>query len=732
MVRLTHLQAIFATLSYCGFTSAALTSCPSRETIWDSKAGPTYSICANTDYRYGGRSLKIVQNVQSTIDCAKICYQYGDCQKGVYDKKGRICHVKDHNSKTRMPWEQDNNFDTVRLNNNPPPNNPVPNNPAPNNPPPAADTLPKGTFIARCPSADAQYRASGGAQYRICRSTDYVGESAKIFKGVTTVNACADTCSNTRGCTKAVYDNTNKVCHIKGAEPATSLFWVKNEQFTTITLPQNMDVAKMGRWSDIVRLPLIPVAAYVVPQFPQADRLMFFSSWGVDAFGGPSGMTQFGDLNFVTGQVSQRQVTNVHHDMFCPGISSLEDGRILVQGGSDAAAVSIYDPKTNQFTRAPDMKVARGYQTSAILSNGKVFTIGGAYSGARKGKNGEIYDPKAQTWTYLPNADVTPMLTKDHEGIWREDNHGWLFGWKDGSVFQAGPSKDQHWYGTTGSGSVVKAGTRDTADSMCGIWAMYDAINGYILSAGGAQDYTNSDATTHAHITTIDAPYKPSRIERVPDMAFPRAFSNAVVLPDGTVLVTGGQRKALVFTNTNGIRIPELFNPKTKTWTQLAPHAVPRNYHSISILLPDSRVFIGGGGLCYVATIKGSTAKCDKSVDHLDGEYFEPPFLFNADGSYATRPVISGLATTPVKAGGSLRFRATELASVALVRMGSATHSVNSDQRRVPLVDVKKVGNEYVAALPKDSGVLLPGFYYLFVMSAKGTPSMGMTVQVVL
>jgi galactose oxidase len=710
MVYLNKLQAFTTAVLYFDFSSAALASCPTREEIWISGTGPKYGICPNTDYRFGGRSLQIVQNVRSTEGCVEICYRNANCQKAVYDKRGKVCHVKDHNSSTRMSWEADTNFDTIHID----------------------DPLPNGAFLARCPYPEAEYRASNGAKYRLCRSTDYVGTSAKIFRQVTTTNACADICSTTKGCNKAVFDNINNVCHIKGAEPATSLFWEKNPQFTAITIPKTVDPATMGRWSDLVRLPLIPVAAYVVPQYPQADRLMFFSSWGVDAFGGASGMTQFGDLNFVTGKVSAREVTNTHHDMFCPAISSLEDGRILVQGGSDAEAVSIYDPATNQFTRGKDMTIARGYQTSTILSNGKVFTIGGAYSGPRKGKNGEIYDPKTEQWTYLPDADVTPILTTDHEGIWREDNHAWLFGWKDGSVFQAGPGIDQHWYGTKGTGSVVKAATRDTDDAMCGIFVMYDAVKGQILSAGGAPDYTQSDATAHAHITTIGEPYKPSAVERIPDMAFPRAFSNAVVLPDGTVLVTGGQRRALVFTNTDGTLVPELFNPTTKTWTQLAPYAVPRNYHSISILLPDSRVFIGGGGLCYVATVKGATNKCDRTVDHLDGEFFEPPFLFNADGSYATRPVISGLAEKPVKAGGSIRFRATGLATVSLIRMGSVTHSVNSDQRRVPLSDIKRSGDEYVVGLPKDNGILLPGFYYLFVMSAKGTPSTGVTVQVVL
>jgi galactose oxidase len=691
--------------------SAALTACPVTETSWSSGNGPTYLVCPNTDYRFGGRSLQMVRNVASLNDCAKICANDVRCSKAVYDKGNRICHVKDPNTKTKMPWEANSNFDSIRI-----------------------DTveLAEGAFLARCPFPQPEYRTSRGSTYNVCRNTDYVGASAKIVKQVTTVNACADLCATTNACVKAVFDNKNNVCHIKGAEPATSLFWVKNAQFTTITLPRELKPAQMGKWSDLIRLPLIPVAAYVVPKFPQADRLMFFSSWGTDAFGGASGMTQFGDLNFATGKVSAQTVANTHHDMFCPAISQLEDGRILVQGGSDAEAVSIYDPATNTFTRAADMKVARGYQTSTILSNGKVFTIGGAYSGPREAKNGEIYDPKTQAWTYLPGADAKPILTNDREGIWREDNHAWLFGWKKGSVFQAGPGRDQHWFGTEGRGSITKAATRDTQDAMCGIFVMYDAVAGKILSAAGAQDYTNRAATAHAHITTIGEPYKPSTVERIPDLAFPRGFSNAVVLPDGTVLVTGGQRKSLVFTNTDGILIPELFNPKTKTWTQLAPHAVPRNYHSISILLPDSRVFIGGGGLCYVAKIKGSTAKCDKTVDHLDGEYFEPPFLFNADGTYAARPVVSGLTQKPVKVGSTLTFTASEFGSASLVRMGSVTHSVNSDQRRVPLNNVTRSGNKVSAQLPADSGILLPGFYYLFVMSAKGTPSMGMTVHVVL
>ncbi|KAK1995174.1 kelch domain-containing protein [Colletotrichum falcatum] len=711
MVRPCAYKAIAAASLLSQLTSAAITACPSNETVWETPAGVKYTICPGSDYQRGGLSLQVVEDIQSSLECAKICDSDARCNRAVYDKVDKSCNVKDSNNP--MEWAANDRFDTIRLTND----------------------LPEGAFLATCPFNETSYRVSKtNAEYRVCPNTDYPGANAKVVEGVTTIQACAELCSNTQDCSKSVFDHINNACAIKAAEPGASIFWVQNKQFSTIRLPQVIDPAVKGKWGDLIRLTLIPVAAYIVPSYPEPSRLLFFSSWGEDAFGGASGMTQYGDYNFATGAISQRTVTNTQHDMFCPGISQLQDGRILVQGGSDADTVSVYDPATNEFTRGPNMMVARGYQTSVTLSNGKVFTIGGAYSGKHEGKNGEVYDPIANNWTYLSGADVKPMLTTDNEGIWREDNHAWLFAWKNGSVFQAGPSKDQHWFGTQGDGTVTRAAVRDDDDAMCGVWVMYDAVAGKIFSAGGSPDYTDSPATQRAHITTIGEPNTPAKVERVANMGFPRGFANAVVLPDGQVLVTGGQRRSLVFTNTDGILVAELFSPETGEWKQMAAMAVPRNYHSVSILLPDATVFAGGGGLCYVPTIGGSSAGCDKTVDHADGEIFEPPYLFNKDGSRAARPVISTMSAEPVKAGATLTFTVEGIdgqGTATLIRTGSATHSVNSDQRRVPL-SVTVSGTEYSATLPNDYGILLPGYYYLFVSTPEGTPSIAKTVHVIL
>lgn len=57
-------------------------------------------------------------------------------------------------------------------------------------------------------------------------------------------------------------------------------------------------------------------------------------------------------------------------------------------------------------------------------STGNVFTIGASWSGGTGGKNGELYNPTANTWTELAGCPVAPILTADAQGM----NHSSLPG----------------------------------------------------------------------------------------------------------------------------------------------------------------------------------------------------------------------------------------------------------------------------------------------------------------
>ena len=67
------------------------------------------------------------------------------------------------------------------------------------------------------------------------------------------------------------------------------------------------------------------------------------------------------------------------------------------------------------------MQIARGYQSQATLSDGRIFTIGGSWSGGQGNKNGEVYQPLSNQWALLSGCPVAPMLTNDAAGVYRQD-----------------------------------------------------------------------------------------------------------------------------------------------------------------------------------------------------------------------------------------------------------------------------------------------------------------------
>ncbi|KAH7246643.1 galactose oxidase precursor [Fusarium tricinctum] len=503
-------------------------------------------------------------------------------------------------------------------------------------------------------------------------------------------------------------------------QPWTSIAEINVFKADSYTKPQT----GIGSWGPTLDFPIVPVAAAVEPT---SGKVLVWSSYRNDAFGGsPGGVTLTSTWDPSTNVISQRTVTVTKHDMFCPGISIDGTGQIVVTGGNDAQKTSLYDSSSDNWIPGPDMQVARGYQSSATLSDGRVFTIGGSWSGGSFEKNGEVYDPSSKTWTSLPGALVKPMLTADKQGIYRADNHGWLFGWKKGSVFQAGPSTAMNWYYTSGNGDVKPAGNRQSdrgtaPDAMCGNSVMYDAVKGKILTFGGSTDYQDSDATTNAHIITIDEPgTTPKTVFASNGLWYPRTFHTSVVLPDGSVFITGGQQHGVPFADTTPQLTPELYVPDADTFYKQQPNSIVRVYHSISLLLPDGRVLNGGGGLCG-----------DCTTNHFDAQIFTPNYLYNNDGTLATRPAITKVSTKSVKVGGKVTISTSgSIKQASLIRYSTATHTVNTDQRRVPLSLTNTGGNSYSFQLPNDSGILLPGYWMLFVMNSAGVPSVASTLFV--
>jgi galactose oxidase len=502
------------------------------------------------------------------------------------------------------------------------------------------------------------------------------------------------------------------------------LFWVRWGSSPSFSWPKSSSPAVIGRWESSISVPLVPAAMVVLPL---SSKVLMWAADRGDVFRNDTGRTVTSIYDRALGTITERNISITDHNMFCPGLSMDPSGHPIVTGGKSEDRMSIYDETLDIWTSGPNMMVGRGYHAQVTISDGRIFAIGGSWSGPIGGMDGEIFDPSTNTWSWLHGCVVAPMLTNDVRGTFCADNHPWLFGWKNGSVFQAGPSQAMNWYGTSGTGRHSAAGYRaDDTDAMNGNAVMFDAANGKILTLGGATSYSSAYSTRAAHIITLTEPFVPPSVEAIKPMHHPRAYANSVILPTGDVFINGGQSYAIQWTDDNAILIPEMWSPETEKFTPMAKMPIPRTYHSTAILLPDATVLTGGGGLCWDYC-------ADPSANHLDIQIFSPHYLFKADGSLTSRPVITSVSMRTPVAGSSLRVTTdVEAEHFSLLRYGSATHAINTDQRRVTLPSELVPGTRttYQLSLPNEMGILLPGYWMLFAIDSNGVPSIAQTILV--
>jgi galactose oxidase len=523
-----------------------------------------------------------------------------------------------------------------------------------------------------------------------------------------------------------------------------------NQKWQFYILPT--PVGRPSVWSPPIQLPIIAIAAAHVSD----GRILFWSAAKADDIAGyQPGITYTAFYTPSTGEVSPIIIANINANMFCPGTVKLHDGRIFLAGGVTSKATSIFNGSS--WTPSQQLKIARGYNSAVTLSDGNVFTLGGSWSGSLGGKTGELWN-ETTGWRLLANVRPEPDFnTKDTGGLYRRDNHMWLFAASGGWVFHAGPSRAMYWVQTAGNGTVLSAGVRgNDGDAMNGNAVMYDAVAGRILTIGGGPNY-HSLATTNAFIIDVSAgPGANATVRQTGSMNRRRQFCTSVVLPNGEVVVVGGQSTGSSFDDSNAQLSAEVWSPDSERFSLLSwatgatPMVTPRVYHSVLLLLHDGRVFSSGGNGCGTCPF-----------NHLDAQIITPPYLLNADGSPATRPTLFS-APTAARLGETALVTATGARSFALMRMSTTTHAIDTDQRRIPLAgtpmtvtpdseagpsnDTSAVASPdttsaaadsdtaaavvYSVTIPADPGVAVPGDYMLFALGPTGTPSTSLAISI--
>ena len=273
----------------------------------------------------------------------------------------------------------------------------------------------------------------------------------------------------------------------------------------------------------------------------------------------------------------------------------------------------------------------------------------------------------------------------------------------DGRVLKTGPARQAAWFNPTTyrwkNAGAMLYGTRTRGCSV-----LLPGATKVLAVGGQSSGSTPPTGTAEIFDTTAATP----AWRRTGSLNFARCLANTVNLPDGQILIIGGGAQ---FKYSGPVTTPEIYSPTTETWTALAPQQAGRMYHSTALLLPDGRVLSAGQD-------SGSLAAY--------GEIFSPPYLFRG-----ARPTIDEAPAT-VGYGQQMTITTSDAAaisSVTLIKAGSVTHEIDTDQRAVPLSFAAGAGT-LTAQVQANPNLAPPGYYMLFIVNGDGVPSVARWVRV--
>lgn len=515
-----------------------------------------------------------------------------------------------------------------------------------------------------------------------------------------------------------------------------------------------------GQWSRLQPdLPDIPVHISLLP----SGKLLF---WGRDK-GPNTGADHVDDVeggcntylwdpsktdNPLTSQ-DERVVLipNTRTNLFCAGHSFLPNGDLFAAGGSENAVdnngnkrtdmdgqgpleTNIFDSVMETWRPGPTMHQRRWYPSVVTLSNGETLITTGDYVSGFDSSNRPIRAKNTDTEVLDRNQNLRSTINGMPVAL---PNYPLMHLGPDGNALVVSGTDQNGLSYIPSSNSWIDLLNLDLLQPHDqGTSVMYD--KGKIMAIGGRQGGTG--VTSNTEVIDLNPP-NPSWVAANP-MHFQRYYATSVLMPDGQVFVAGGSRcggannlreatQSVLGCRNGAIMDPEIYNPVTDSWSIMARQQVIRMYHSVALLMQDGRILVAGGGR---PGAYGETTPLgyDKYLAHREAEIFSPPYLFNSNGTPATRPTITNPTNGPwnITYGqsfsvgiGNVPANQIGQVEVVLVRLPSVTHTLNFDQRRVVLGKNVLDSQTLSVTAPANGSDCPPGPYMLFVIGPNGAPS---------
>ena len=457
-----------------------------------------------------------------------------------------------------------------------------------------------------------------------------------------------------------------------------------------------------GSWSPVIDLGTQAISSASLPD----GRVMIWSSVIRDGYENVNGKTYGLVYDPTNGTIVEAD--NNLHNMYCGGVATLDDGRIIATAGRETSNdTSLFTPSTGTWAVGQKETAVGGryYPTTVALPTGQALTALGT------GGNGTASVWSSDTgWSTLSGLSLSDITGEGPYG----DYYPYLHVAPNGLLFHAGPTPKMHYLDWRGNGARYNEGVRNTNDKyrLYGSDALFDT--GKILMAGGAPGWTNGSVPASSTTLEIDlnAADGVPVVTEVGSMAHGRYGFNMVDLPNGEVLAVGGNNTDLIFSDANAVLTPEVYNPTTKTWRTVADLTIPRNFHSSAVLLKDGRVWVAGG------------------TGHQDAQIWTPPYLYNSDGTSATRPIVDTAPETIDNGDVVTVTGSDDITKFSMLKVSATTHGLNTDQRNVPVSFEKTGTGNYSITANSNPYELVPGDYWLFGTNSAGVPTMGRSIHV--
>lgn len=348
----------------------------------------------------------------------------------------------------------------------------------------------------------------------------------------------------------------------------------------------NIADEERGLWSPVITLPIVPIHMSLMPN----GRIIMWDRHNDPQHNMPNwdGDPRLWDLT--TNTITPAALLD--YDLFCSGHSFLPDGRLFVTGGHIGDNIGedkarIYDPISDTWGMVPDMNAGRWYPSNVTLANGDVVVMAGTITPTVVNTLTQVWQSSSNSWRTLiaPPGDLS-----DYPGT-----YPWNFLAPDSRVFVAGPQRIAHYLDVSGSGTWTKVASNTLPYRDYGSAVAFG--NGKIMIVGGTPGDSNNVALEpSASVEIIDLNVDKPSWQPAQSMSTGRRQHNATTLPDGKILVTGGSSLPGFDNVAGAVLHPEMYDPATNIWSPMSPHTRYRGYHSNAMLLLDGRVLITGGG----------------------------------------------------------------------------------------------------------------------------------------